>query len=164
VGELISSPDFQIGVAVGAGALLLVYLILLLVADVLRPLAMAAASGASVGIGHLIGMKLRGTPPEFVITAYVMDRTRGGRLSLAAIEAGYMAFKEEASTPGELLRRIDRQLETPQPCGGCGAVHVFHLCAILEFRAVHGPRHQKENSLCQHRRKSAALQSGFTVR
>jgi uncharacterized protein YqfA (UPF0365 family) len=112
VSELISSSDFQIGVAVGAGAVVAVYFAFLLIAVVLRPLAMAAASGASVGVGHLIGMKLRGTPPEFVITAYVMDRKRGGEMSLASIEAGYMAFKEEVGTPGELLRRIDRQMET----------------------------------------------------
>lgn len=75
-----------------------------------RPWMLAWGSGSPVGIPHLIGMRLRGTPTMLLVSAYVALRKRGQDVDLNALEAGYLAYSSELRTIDDLVRWAQKNL------------------------------------------------------
>ena len=116
--QILGSADFRVGFFAGLAAAFVVYAAFKLVGVVLKPWAMAWASGVQVGIAHLVGMGLRGTPPELIVAALVIDQKRGGHQSLVSLETAYLAHPDPRHTASDLLAIADREIKwTDSPPG-----------------------------------------------
>jgi uncharacterized protein YqfA (UPF0365 family) len=87
----------------------------MIVGVILKPWAMAVAGGVRVGVPHLLGMRIRGTPPELIIAALVIDQKRGGGQSLLSLETAYLANPDPRRTAAELLAIADHEVVTRSP-------------------------------------------------
>lgn len=97
---------FALGILVGWISLLLLYA----AARIAKPWMFAWASGSPVPIPVLLGMRLRGTPPMLLISAYVALRKRGHDIDLNALEAGYLSHPSEFRAIDDLVRWAERTL------------------------------------------------------
>ena len=109
--QILSSADFRVGFLAGLAAAFIVYAILGVVSVLIKPWAMATSSGVRVGIPHLIGMRIRGTPPDLIVAALVIDQKRGGSQSLLSLETAYLAQPDPRRTAVELLAIADRDIK-----------------------------------------------------
>jgi uncharacterized protein YqfA (UPF0365 family) len=80
---------FLLGVAVGFCLAIVLYGVFRLFA----PCARALCCGAHVRMTHIIGMRLRGSPPRFLIDAYCSLVHSGVHTSMREIESCYIAEK-----------------------------------------------------------------------
>lgn len=77
---------------------------------------MAMSSGVPIGVAHLVGMRIRGTPPELIVAALVIDQKRGGTHSLISLETAYLAYPDPRRTAADLLEIADREVQrSPAP-------------------------------------------------
>jgi uncharacterized protein YqfA (UPF0365 family) len=99
--------SFAIGATVGAGAVLLLLLALL----VLAPWVRACLSGYPVHIMMVLGMRLRGVSPALVLDACVMLVKRGIKVPTADVECTYLARRGEITNSDQLAAVVERELE-----------------------------------------------------
>ena len=75
----------------------------------LRPWLRAMMSGAPASIMSILGMRLRGTPPNLVIDAYIQLRMRGRETKLADVERTYIAQRQRVRSTGDLVDLVEQQ-------------------------------------------------------
>jgi uncharacterized protein YqfA (UPF0365 family) len=97
---------FLQGVAAGFGLAVVLYVILRFLAQWTR----ALCCGVHVRMTHIIGMRLRGSPPGFLIDAYCSLVHSGQRTSMREVESCYIAEKhtmrpDDMSTFMELVKK-----------------------------------------------------------
>ena len=91
---------FEQGVMTGAGIIAIFLVILLL----LKPWRRAFFSGAHVPLSYIIGIRLRGNSPDFLIEAYI-ELVKGGiSIPLGHIECIYIQNKYTIKTPHDLAK------------------------------------------------------------
>jgi hypothetical protein len=91
---------FEQGVMVGAGGIAACLVILL----ILRPWRRTFFSGAPLSLAYIIGMRLRGNPPDFLIDAY-LELVKGGlRIPMDHVECMYINKKFQITTPHDLAQ------------------------------------------------------------
>jgi len=96
-------PGFLLGVAVGFAAAL--GLVGFLVVN--RSWRHATFAAAPIPWGGILGMKLRGTPPELIADAYVSLTKRGRAVDWSIVEATYLAHRRANMTSPELARLVE---------------------------------------------------------
>jgi uncharacterized protein YqfA (UPF0365 family) len=74
-----------------------------------RPWMRAMMSGAPVMLTSILGMRLRGTPPNLVIDAYIQLRMRGHDVELADVERLYIAQRQRVRSAGDLVDLVEQQ-------------------------------------------------------
>lgn len=94
--------SFTIGLAVGAGSILVLMMLLFL----LQPWVRAYFPGGALPLSTIIGMRLRGNPPMLLIDAYLTMLKSGERASVDIIEALYIANKSNATDVDTLVRLV----------------------------------------------------------
>src|SRR5687768_12280529 len=75
----------------------------------LRPWLRAMMSGAPVSVIAILGMRLRSTPPNLVIDAYIQLRMRGSETTLADVERTYIAQRQRVRSAGDLVDMVEQQ-------------------------------------------------------
>ena len=110
---------FEQGVMVGAGGVAAVLVILL----ILRPWRRAFFSGAPLSLAYIIGMRLRGNSPDFLIDAYLELVKGGAQIPMDHVECIYMKYKSKIRTPHDLAEMTltiheNQQKETGQQNDG----------------------------------------------
>jgi len=70
---------------------------------------MAARNLAAAPIpwGAIVGMRLRGTPPELIVDAYVSLVKRGETVDWSIVEATYLAHRRANMTSSELAGLVE---------------------------------------------------------
>lgn len=89
---------FEQGLLVGAGGVAVVLIVLL----ILRPWRRAFFSGAPIPLATIVGMRLRGNPPNFLINAYLELVKSGVTAPVDLVECVYMKHRSEIRTPHDL--------------------------------------------------------------
>jgi uncharacterized protein YqfA (UPF0365 family) len=80
--------------------------IFITLAFLFRPWLHALFSGAAIPLARIIGMRLRGNPPNLLIDAYIAMIHAGETISINDIEAVYIANKSQATNPDTLVRLV----------------------------------------------------------
>ena len=105
---------FTQGVMVGAGGVILVLFVLL----ILKPWRRAFFSGAPVSLLYIIGMRLRGNSPNFLIDAYVELAKGGIRMPIDHVECLFMKYQYQIRSPHDLARMCQERHEYEQKQSG----------------------------------------------
>jgi len=71
-----------------------------------RPWLQAIMAGAPVSIIHIIGMRMRGNPPELIIPAYISLHHSGDMIPLSEVESTYIANPGRIHTVKELVDEV----------------------------------------------------------
>lgn len=77
---------------------------------ILRPWVKATLAGAPVSIFHIIGMRLRGTPPGLIIDALVQLRMRGTETTVREVETQYLAHQQRIRAAFDLVDAVEANL------------------------------------------------------
>jgi uncharacterized protein YqfA (UPF0365 family) len=77
---------------------------------ILKPWLKAITSGAPVSIFHVIGMRLRGTPPGLIVDALVQLRMRGVETTVREVETQYLAHQHRIRAPFDLVDVVEANL------------------------------------------------------
>ena len=85
-----NNPGFIFGVIVGAGGILVLFVLL----RFLRPWLRARLSCGEVSLATIIGMCLRGNSPTFLIDAYLELLHSGRKTNIHVVESCYIANKK----------------------------------------------------------------------
>ncbi len=105
--------DFSSGLLCGliAGAVLIVFIVLnlWLIFRFFSPWMRAFSGGAPVSIFSIIGMRLRGTPANMLIDAYVTLKQRGVTITFQDLERTYLAQRNEIQDGEDLLRKVEKE-------------------------------------------------------
>ena len=80
-----------LALAVGAAFLFAVAALMLML---FKPWLPGMLSGAPVMAVQILGMRLRGTPPNLLIDAYVQLRAQGRDVEIAEVERQYLAHRQ----------------------------------------------------------------------
>ena len=91
---------FEQGVLAGAAVVGAVLAGLL----ILRPWRRAFFAGAPLPLGSIIGMRLRGNPPGFLIDAHIELVKGGHQIPMEHVECIYMKCKWSITTPHDLAK------------------------------------------------------------
>jgi uncharacterized protein YqfA (UPF0365 family) len=105
------NKDVILLIAVGVG-LLGVLAIFVLALSMFKPWMRAMMSGAPVSVMSILGMRLRGTPPNLVIDAYIQLHMRGNETELSEVERQYIAYSNRIRTSGDLVDLVGQQATT----------------------------------------------------
>jgi len=89
---------FEQGVMVGAGGVAAFLFALL----VLKPWFRAFFSGARISIWYALGMRLRFSPVDLLLDAYLELAKGGFTIPIAHVEAIFMKYKSKIRTPHDL--------------------------------------------------------------
>ena len=74
----------------------------------------ARVNGVPVSMMQIIGMRLRGNPPKFLVDAYVRMIQSGEKISITEVELAFMANKNKSmdiNTLVQLVREHERNKE-----------------------------------------------------
>ena len=93
-------------------ALMGVLVVFVFALSMARPWLRAMMSGAPVSLISILGMRLRGTPPNLVIDAYIQLRMRGNETGLADVERQYIAQQQRVRSSGDLVDLVEQQAAT----------------------------------------------------
>jgi uncharacterized protein YqfA (UPF0365 family) len=102
--------SFLAGVVVGVAGVSL----LLLVVRFFRPFLYAKLSAAPVSMATIVGMRLRGHDPKFLIDAYVKLVQTGHETSISVVESCYIANKNritDVDTLAGMVPEYDRKMK-----------------------------------------------------
>lgn len=77
---------------------------------ILAPWMKATLAGAPVSIFHILGMRLRHTPPGLIIDALVQLRMRGVEVHVQQVEAQYLAHQHRIRAPFDLVDVVEASL------------------------------------------------------
>ena len=102
---MIDPRSLLIGVAAGAGAVLIIQVVLFL----LRPWVKAFFSSCPVSLLTILGMRFRGNPPGLLIEAYIVLAKSGVNAPLDVVEVVYIANKTKARSPDDLVTLVKEQ-------------------------------------------------------
>ena len=86
-------------------------LILYFVVLILRPWRHAYFSNAYVPIAQILGMRLRGNPPDFLIDAYIILKKSDVAAPIGYVEVIYINNKNRVTTPVELAELVKENLK-----------------------------------------------------
>ncbi len=91
--------SFIMGYTAGIATLVILWI----AGFVLRPWSRALFSGAAVPLGSIVGMRLRRTPANLLIDAYVRLKKRNKQTSMDHVETLYIAHRERIYTAEDLV-------------------------------------------------------------
>jgi uncharacterized protein YqfA (UPF0365 family) len=91
---------------VAAVVALAFFVFLLLFLSVVRVWLQGMLSGVPVGIADVIGMRLRRSPPDLIVRAAIVLKTRGVAVPLGEVETTYLAHGEGLTSPTELAELV----------------------------------------------------------
>jgi uncharacterized protein YqfA (UPF0365 family) len=100
--------------AIGAAALVAAVLLCMLLAAiaflvlVVKPWLRAFLHGTPVSLIHVVGMRLRGTPPSIVIDAYIQLHRAGLRPSIVELESCYVDSRIRITNSWDLVDVFSR--------------------------------------------------------
>lgn len=103
----IDSRSLVMGIIIGVGTMLIVHFIVLL----LRPWRHAFFSGVQVSLVQILGMRLRGNPPQLLVDAYIMLIKANVKVQIAYVEVVYIENKNRSDTPEQLAEMVKIYLE-----------------------------------------------------
>lgn len=102
--------SFALGAFAGIGLMLMLQIIF----NLLRPWVYAITCDAPVSLLHMLGMKLRNSPPRLLIDAYVILKKIPVEVSIDCVEVVYIQNKRSADNAEKLARLVQEQLEKQQ--------------------------------------------------
>ena len=76
---------------------------------VLRPWLRAFLHGAPVSVIQIVGMRLRGNPPEILIDAFIALRRAGLVVTIADVENAYFDGKNRVSNSNDLVEIVKKR-------------------------------------------------------
>ncbi|MEX0613159.1 MAG: flotillin-like FloA family protein [Pirellulales bacterium] len=80
----------------------------------MRPWLRAAASGAPVSMMSILGMRLRGNPPEMLIDAYIALKRAGVNANISGVEGVYIDSRTRVRSRDDLIALVKSKLESDE--------------------------------------------------
>jgi uncharacterized protein YqfA (UPF0365 family) len=96
-------------VALAVGAVFL-FAVAALALMLVQPWLRAMLSGAPVMAVQILGMRLRGTPANLLVDAYVQLRARGRDVEVAEVERQYLAQRQRVREAIHLVDLVEKSL------------------------------------------------------
>lgn len=75
-----------------------------------RPWLRGLLSGAPVTALRILGMRLRGTPANLLVDAYVQLRARGREIAIGEVERQYLAHRQRVRETIHLVDLVEKSL------------------------------------------------------